>query len=227
MNQLVKLLIRTLLASAVRQEIGGKLDAAETKLLPQRIVKEYEGLSRSLAPEPTLGARIMTRLAAVTVATHSSLRARGMDHDEARDLTSRINWRIYDRLTSLPWMFTRLLARDRLRRVRRAMDVFMRFPYAPPGYDMTYVDAGDQCVGFDVRRCPAAEFFERAGLSDLCKSAFCDLDYPLAQNWGVVLERSQTISTGATKCDFRFRKTSSGAKRLDTPRRGASPTEET
>ena len=221
MDVVMRIGIRLLLARAVRAEVETHLgDEAQAKLLLRRVVRHYDALVDGLAREPTLGARIMARLSAVTVAMYRSLRDQGMGHEESRDCTSRINWRVYDKLTLIPWSLTRLLAKDRLRRVRKAMDIFMRFPYAPPGYDMSYVDAGDECVGFDVRRCPAAELFERAGLSDLCKSAFCDLDYPLAQNWGVALERSQTLSTGATYCDFRFRRAVGDSGQLVTLRRG-------
>ena len=92
-----------------------------------------------------------------------------------------------------------------LGRVKRALDLFMVFPYAAPGYDMAYVDEGPGVVGFDVWRCPAAELFEAHGLSALCKEAFCDLDYPLADMWGVELERTHTLSTGGPCCNFRFR----------------------
>ncbi|MFQ5596376.1 MAG: L-2-amino-thiazoline-4-carboxylic acid hydrolase [Anaerolineae bacterium] len=90
------------------------------------------------------------------------------------------------------------------------MDWFVRFPYTAPGYQMQYVEAEKNTVAFDVGwcptyRCPAADYFARQGLSELCVSAFCDLDPPLADQWGVTLERSQTLAGGATHCNFRFR----------------------
>ena len=69
---------------------------------------------------------------------------------------------------------------------------------------MRYVDAGANTFTFDVYRCPTADYFASQGLSELCVSAFCNLDYPLADKWGVTLERPLTPAGGATHCDFRF-----------------------
>jgi len=84
------------------------------------------------------------------------------------------------------------------------MDLFMRFPYNKPGYAIEYVVAGDEVVAFDVYRCPVAEYFVREGLSDLCAVCFCDLDFKLAQEWGLKLHRLHTLSRGGDRCDFRF-----------------------
>lgn len=106
-----------------------------------------------------------------------------------------------------------MVARTPIHRVRSAMNAYMRFPYASPGYEMEYVSAEGECVAFDVRRCPAADFFRRQGLSDLCVAAFCNLDYLLAEGWSVTLERSQTLAEGASHCDFRFRAVSERPRR--------------
>jgi ubiquinone biosynthesis protein len=103
-------------------------------------------------------------------------------------------------------MLTRLRHGDPLRRVRLAMGWFRRFPYAAPGYRMVDVDCGEGEYGFDVLRCPAAEYFAAQGMSELCGEAFCDLDFPLAEEWGVELRRPETLARGGTRCDFRFRR---------------------
>lgn len=147
----------------------------------------------------------MVRLAAMTIGLHNSLRQAGLTEEEARERTSQVTWLMYEKLTGLPWKLTALLAKSRIARVHRVMDWSMRFPYGPPGYQMQYVQAAENTVAFDVHRCPTADYFARQGLSELCVSAFCNLDYPLADRWGVTLERSQTLAGGATHCDFRFR----------------------
>ena len=87
------------------------------------------------------------------------------------------------------------------------MNFWMKvFPYRKPGYEMDYVDAGEDVVGFDVRRCPPAAYFALHDRSELCTAAFCDLDYPLADRWGLVLDRPHTIARGADHCDFRYRR---------------------
>ncbi len=198
-------LLRPLLAWAIRRAMKDRLPSRELKGMVQGAWRTYAGLAQDLPAEPTLGARLMLRLAALTVALFKAMVTAGLTEAEARERTSQVTWLVYERLAAPPWSFTRLLARDPLARMRRAMDLFMRFPYGAPGYDMRYVQAEGEVVAFDVHRCPVAEYFARQGLSELCVSAFCNLDYPLAEKWGVVLERPQTLAAGGPHCDFRYR----------------------
>lgn len=198
---------------AVRRVLGDRFASPEVERILHRTWGSYGDLARDIAAEPTLGARVMVRLAALTVAMDAGLRETGLGVEESRAVVSEITWRIYEKLAWLPWALTRLAARRRIRRVRRAMDMFMTwFPYRAPGYRMRYVPTEGDAVGFDVQRCPVAEYFASRDQAELCVSSFCNLDYPLAEQWGVTFERSQTLAGGATFCDFRFRaKGSSGA----------------
>jgi len=198
-------LLGPVLSLAVRRVLRNRLAPEEIEQVIQGAWRNYGDLAQDLPAEPTLGARLMVRLAAMTIGLHNSLRQAGLTEEEAIERTSQITWLVYEKLTGLPWKLTALLAKNRIVRVRRVMDWSMRFPYGSPGYQMQYVQAEENTVAFDVRRCPAADYFARQGLSELCVSAFCDLDYPLADRWGVTLERSQTLASGATHCDFRFR----------------------
>ncbi|NOZ72936.1 MAG: L-2-amino-thiazoline-4-carboxylic acid hydrolase, partial [Chloroflexi bacterium] len=139
-------------------------------------------------------------------AVYRALRDVGLQEEDARALTAQITWSIYEKLSMPSWRLTRLFAKQPLKRVKLVMDWLMRFPYAPPGYDMRYVATDENVVAIDVYRCPAAEYFGALELSELCVSSWCNLDYPLAEKWGVILERSQTLATGAPYCDFRFRR---------------------
>lgn len=181
------------------------------KAVAAHLRRSHRGYLRQVAdlkPLPTLGARVMVRAAALTVATYRSLRAEGLDDPEARRLTAAITWRIYRTFAGLPWALTRLFAKDPLRRFQRAMTWFMRFPYASPGYEMEWAPSAgkedDEVVGFDVRSCPAAAYFQSQELAALCTDAFCDLDYPLADLWSVRLERETTIAKGCERCEFRY-----------------------
>ena len=198
-------LLRPMLAPAMRRVLQDRFSLGELEQVIQGMWRNYDDLAQDLPAEPTLGARIMVRLAAMTVGLHESLREAGLTEEEAGERTSQVTWLVYEKLTGPPWKLTALLAKRRIARVRRVMDWSMRFPYGPPGYQMQYVQAEENTVAFDVHRCPAADYFARQGLSELCVSAFCNLDYPLADKWGVTLERSQTLAGGATHCDFRFR----------------------
>lgn len=200
-------LLRPLFVRAMRRALQDKFPPDELKQIIQDAWRHYDDLAQNLPIEPTRGARVMVQLAAMTVGLHNALCAAGLSGEEARETTAQVTWCVYEKLAMPPWQLTRPLAKDRLARVKRVMDWFMRFPYVAPGYDMRYVNAGEDAVAFDVYRCPAAEYFIDQGLSELCVSAFCNLDFPLADRWGVTLERSQTLASGATHCDFRFMKT--------------------
>ena len=198
-------LLRPMLSPAMRRVLQDRFPPEELERVIQGVWRNYGDLAQDLPTEPTLGARIMVRLAAMTVGLYESLREAGLTEEEVRERTSQVTWLVYEKLTGPPWKLTALLAKSRTARVRRAMDLFMRFPYGAPGYQMQYVQAKENTVAFDVYRCPAADYFARQGLSELCVSAFCNLDYPLADKWGVTMERPQTLAGGATHCDFRFR----------------------
>lgn len=204
-DTLIKLL-RPLLASAMRRALQVRFSHQKLKQVIQSAWRNYDHLAQNLPTEPTRGARFMVQLAALTAALYKSLRESGLTGEEARELTSQVTWLVYAKTAMLPWKLTRVLAKDRLARVKMAMDWFMRFLYAAPGYDMRYVDLDEEVVAFDVYRCPAADYFISQGLSELCVSAFCNLDYPLADQWGVTLERPLTLAGGATRCDFCFKR---------------------
>jgi len=205
MDLTVIVLLKPILAYTAPKVLQGRLSASEIKRAIRNALHNYKALVKDIPPEETLGARVMVRLATATVCLYQSLQDSGLTGEEAIDKISQVNWLIYKRLTGPPWKLTGLLDRNPLARVRRAMDLFMRFPYAPPGYRMNYVEAGEDTVAFDVHRCPAADYFARHELHKLCLSAFCNLDYPLADVWKATLERTQTLAQGAAYCDFRSR----------------------
>ena len=85
------------------------------------------------------------------------------------------------------------------------IDLFRAFPFGEPGYIWQDVDDAPTTVGFDCLRCPVAEFFARHEEAELCVQTWCNLDFPLAEQWGGRLERASTIAAGADRCDFRWR----------------------
>lgn len=199
-------LLRPLLSWSLRRGLRQRFSWQEQQQIIPEIWRIDDELAQNLPDETALGARLMVRTAALTASVYRALCNVGMEEDKARELTARITWSIYDKLAMLSWRLTRLFTRHPLKRVKRVMDWFMRFPYTPPGYDMRYVDAGENIVAIDVHRCPAADYFGALELSELCVSSWCNLDYPLAERWGVVLVRSQTLAAGAPYCNFRFRR---------------------
>ena len=59
-------------------------------------------------------------------------------------------------------------------------------------------------VAFDVQVCPLANYLREQGAPELTHFAACSLDYRLATDWGVTLQRRQPLAGGAAYCDFRF-----------------------
>ena len=60
----------------------------------------------------------------------------------------------------------------------------------------------------DVRRCRYAEFYGALGEPELGFLFVCSADYDMAEGFGadIKLTRTQTITQGATHCDFRYRR---------------------
>jgi len=60
---------------------------------------------------------------------------------------------------------------------------------------------------FDVTRCRFAEMYRRLGLDDLGPILSCSRDAKMIEgfNADIGFERTQTLMEGATRCDFRYR----------------------
>ncbi len=190
------------LRRVVTDEVGPKAAASVVR----SAVRHYEEHEPELPHEETAGARLMVRLAALTDATYSALVEHGFPDPHARRLTAAVTWRVYRTATRPVWHVTRLYGRDRLSRTDRTMRLLFRLPFAPPGYRVTISPRTVDEAAFDVYRCPVADYFRDRGRLDLCVETFCDLDFPLAKQWGVELHRPGTLSRGFPCCDFRFRK---------------------
>ena len=82
------------------------------------------------------------------------------------------------------------------------MDIGLKLEFTEPSYHhrRVPVSGGD---GFDMLRCPIADYLKSQDASDLCVTAFCSLDFGIFELIGLHLERSGTIAGGAELCDFR------------------------
>ena len=67
------------------------------------------------------------------------------------------------------------------------------------------VSESESEFGFDVRRCSYAEHMEKIGATDLGPLLACGADAPTAEGMGIAFERRQTLITGGSCCDFRYR----------------------
>ncbi len=76
------------------------------------------------------------------------------------------------------------------------------------GFDYESFHADKNGLQMDMTACPYCRFAELLGCSELIPT-FCESDFATYGNLrGVRFTRSQTLGTGGTKCDFRFRKKS-------------------
>ena len=198
-------LLRPLLAPAARQVLRDRFEPREIRRILGDAFSDYDRQRESLPHVEQTGPRWMVRLAALTAAFYRSLLQRGLTETAARRRTSEVTWLVYDKMAAVPWGLARVLSRKPYGQLERATDLFRRFPFRAPSYDMVDVPAERGVVAFDVRRCPVAEYLGGEGLSELCVEAWCNLDVPLAEKWGARLERAGTLAQGSDHCDFRWR----------------------
>lgn len=197
-------LLKPLLGASTQRELSARFDSVSIRAILDDAFADYEAQRADLPREASTGGRVMIHLAALTIGLYRALLARDLRDDEARALTVGVTSRVYGKMASIPTALSKVGARSPYHRVKRATDLFRRFPFSAPSYDMVDVASEENVVAFDVRRCPVAEHFRAQGLGQLCVESWCNLDFPLARQWGARLERSTTIAGGASHCDFRW-----------------------
>jgi len=190
---------------AINKMLIDKLKNKRLSEFSNEVWTEYNYRTKIVKKKETFGATIMVKLSLLTLIIYEKLLAENIDKQIAIQLTSKINWIIYENLTHKFWFFTRLFSTRPIKRVKIAMNFFIKyFPYKSPGYEMEILKTENKIVAFNVTKCPAAEFFKEHNLNELCIESWCNLDYPLAEKWNVKLERNTTIAKGNELCDFKF-----------------------
>lgn len=154
--------------------------------------------------EPSAAGRLTVRLAALTASFYKTLLHREFPPAEARRLTALVTGYVYERITAIPTAASHLLRSGTAERVSLTLQLMRTFGFGPPAFDMRDVEEPGT-IGFDVRRCPIADYFQDQELEELCVESWCNLDYEMAQRWGAKLDRTTTLARGADHCDFRFR----------------------
>jgi hypothetical protein len=168
----------------------------------------WRGYAESAPAVPTnegFGPTQVLHLAAITIALHQALMDLGRTDEAATQLVVDVGWVIYRKMGAVAWMLSRSAGKDKFHRMRTSTQMFRRFPFSSPAYQWKEVAAEANVVAFDCVRCPAAQYFASRDKSALCVRTFCNLDFPLATNWGAELERTGSIAGGAERCDFRWR----------------------
>lgn len=186
----------------------GRLTRVEVNRLIDQSWQDFDELVPDVSHEPTFGSRMNVRLAALSLAMLRSLTSAGIERQYAIELIGDACWKIYQYWGRVGRFIGHTLSRrdsikDQASRVTKDGSWPMSFPFNPPGYRALYVPTKGG-LGFNVIRCPVAEYFYARGASDLAVSTRCMLDYPLAEMVGLKLVRTQTLAAGDQQCNFRW-----------------------
>ncbi len=192
-----------LVRRAARRELSEAVGRATACEIVARADAAYPGIAQHIPPTRA-GARDLLKTSAYTIALHRALVDHGLGSEETNGLVSDV---VFASIMPARKMLTRVAGlrfRDPIERARWGSKVTRRLYYTAPDWviDDVPVEVG---FGFDVTRCVIAEFYQSLGMSELCQRAICDQDVRSAAFHGVVLDRSETLSAGDRRCDFRYR----------------------
>lgn len=165
--------------------------------------KVHQAELRKARPRHSLGVNVVLRFFEWDCALFMAARREGLSSGEAGRLVEEINWDLFEPLTALSFSASRLRSKNLRTRVEWVLDLMFGVVFTAPFQRTTLPSTRD--VSFDVTVCPLAEYFNDRGVPELTRYAACSLDYRMAKQWGVSLERTRTIAEGHTLCDFRFR----------------------
>ncbi len=149
------------------------------------------------------GVNFMMRYLEWSSALFRAVQEHGMSKAEAAVLVETIMTDVYRPVPAAMFKFSRLRSAKREVRVRWILrNITSHFLPAPPFcYRHLPAETG---VAFDITRCPFADYFKDQGITELTEPAAGNMDYVMAEEWGVELDRTQTIADGAAHCDFRW-----------------------
>ena len=185
------------------QPEAGRFTRADADRLLEQTWKRFAELAPGRPREPTRGARQNVLLAALTLAAFRALLDAGVERGYAIELIGDAAWRLYAWWGRLDTLATAPFGGDPPERLRRRVNLFLRYPFGRPAYQ--YADRPQpRGRGLDMLRCPIADYMRGNEAADLCVGTWCNLDFALAEMWGGHLERQGTLAGGAPRCDFRF-----------------------
>lgn len=187
-----------------RKPETGRFTRAEVNDFLQQMWKGFMKLTPFVPSEPKLGSRINIHLACLTLSGFQVLLEKGVERSYAIELLADVTWKLYRQWGAVVFFIAKIITRKPVKRMDRAINLFLRFPFTPPGYIFERLPAPDG-VYLDMLRCPVAEYFRMQKTTDLCIETWCNLDFALAEIWGGKLERHKTLAAGCDRCDFRFK----------------------
>jgi hypothetical protein len=182
----------------------GRFTRAEVKGLVEDAWRIFADLEPHLAAQPTVGSRLNVKLACLTLAFFQALLQRGLERTQAIEIVAELNWIFYAKWGALARFLGGRGITTHFGDLKPGEVVPLLFPFNPPGYIAKWI-GGDSEVGYDVVRCPVAEYFRARDAADLCVSSWCNLDFPLGEMLGWKLTREKTLVLGDDRCTFRWK----------------------
>jgi hypothetical protein len=181
----------------------GRFTRAEVDKILDEVWHGYDQLAPFIPREPKLGNRMNMLLACITYSCLQVMISTGVERKYAIELIGDMAWKVYERWGRLARFAARMFTNEPRGQLRMAVNMFLRFPFTPPGYRFERVP-NQNGISFDMLRCPIAEYFQSQAAADLCINTWCNLDFPLTEMWGGRLDRGKTLAAGDSRCDLRF-----------------------
>lgn len=163
----------------------------------------YDQRASTVPREPKLGNRMNMMLACLTLSCLAVMLDSGIKRKYAIELIGDTAWKVYEVWGRVPKRTVNLVVRDPRLRMRLCVNLFLRFPFTPPGYVFERKPTPEG-IAVDMLRCPVSDYLLQNDAADLCQGTWCNLDFALAEMWGSRLCREETLSAGCPRCDFRF-----------------------
>ena len=171
-----------------------------SELWPQ--VKRAHALLPSANKRHGPGVRLLLEYGRWNLALYRTLLEQGVDKTEVLELIEKIQWRIMEPTSAHSFKLSRFKSSSLAERTRWTIETSFKVLFTDP-FQRDVIES-DKGAEFNVTRCPFAEYMSEQKVPELTTAAFCSLDAHMARQWGVEFQRSTTLATGGSHCDFKF-----------------------
>jgi len=186
---------------AAQAQLGGCLPATTAVAVWLRTLEIQRELQRTRVGHSP-GVNLLLRYMQWDYALYRALQEHGIGQQQACEWIEQINWQIFAPASALAFKLSSLRSRRLQTRIQWLLDALFNLVFTRPFRRTTLPAVAG--VAFDVQVCPLANYLREQGAPELTHFAACSLDYRMASDWGVTLQRRQTLAGGAAYCDFRF-----------------------
>jgi hypothetical protein len=185
----------------------GRFTQTDIDRILDKTWRNYDELAPTAHVEllKTQGNRQNKLLGVLTHGLYRALLDEGVVAEYATELTSDLIWLIYEKWIAFPRSIARLLARDPQKQMNVMLQMFLHYPFSPPGYD-SKASAEKDVFTLDIHRCPVYDYFKTHGEEGFMLNSWCKTDFALAQvmTKGGSYERPHTLTSGDKICDMKW-----------------------